>query len=237
MHARIQFTSSTSSRSPAQKSRWNACNAAASNPKYPPTHAHNWAVVISPRCAFWPGSLLNTICSDSPCASPKRASSASRPRRSRGDPKTAVQLYSENLKIVPHELRSFALLWSALVDAGQLEPAEKMVADLRRRRPDAVILTEIANMAVEKKMLVEALDLYMQAIQSNPRYKPVYVQSGILLANLNHLDRAIGLWQKALALDPSDRQVVRLIARARELQAGLNTNAADKPISNNGEKQ
>lgn len=156
---------------------------------------------------------------------------------SRGDPKTAVQLYSENLKIVPYELRSFALLWSALVDAGQLEPAEKMVADLRRRRPDAVILTEIANMAVEKKMLVEALDLYMQAIQSNPRYKPVYVQSGILLANLNHLDRAIGLWQKALALDPSDRQVVRLIARARELQAGLNTNAADKPISNNGEKQ
>ena len=37
---------------------------------------------------------------------------------SRGDPKTAVQLYSENLKIVPYELRSFALLWKPVRTRG-----------------------------------------------------------------------------------------------------------------------
>ena len=98
-----------------------------------------------------------------------------------------MDLYSENLKIAPYERRSFELLLTALIDAGQLQEAQAMIQDLGVHSHDAVMLTEVANLTAEKKMHILALDLYMQALRIDPGYKDVYVQAGVLLANLNKL--------------------------------------------------
>ena len=137
---------------------------------------------------------------------------------SQGDLKTAVDLYSENLKIAPYERRSFELLLTALIDAGQLQQAQAMTQDLGVHSRDAVMLTEVANLTAEKKMHILALDLYMQALRIDPGYKDVYVQAGVLLANLNKLDQAIEMWKQALIIDPTDAKVSGLIKKARGMK-------------------
>jgi tetratricopeptide (TPR) repeat protein len=145
---------------------------------------------------------------------------------SQGDLKTAVDLYSENLKIAPYERRSFELLLTARIDAGQLQEAQAMIQDLGAHSRDAVMITEVANLTAEKNMHVWALDLYMQALRIDPGYKDVYIQAGVLLANLNQLDRALQMWKQALIIDPTDAKVSGLIKKAREMKEIRGNDAA-----------
>jgi tetratricopeptide (TPR) repeat protein len=93
-----------------------------------------------------------------------------------------------------------------------------MIQDLGVHSRDAVMITEVANLTAERKMHVWALDLYMQALRIDPGYKDVYVQAGVLLANLDQLDRAIQMWEQAITIDPKDAQVSGLIKKAREMK-------------------
>jgi|CXWL01.1.fsa_nt_gi tetratricopeptide (TPR) repeat protein len=153
---------------------------------------------------------------------------------SQGDFKTAVELYAENLKIAPYERRSFELLVAAYLDADHLDEAQAMIHDLGVHSRDAVMLTEVGNLAAEKKKNVWALDLYMQALRIDPGYKGVYVQAGVLLANLNQLDRAIQMWEQAITIDPADAQVLGLIKKAREMKEiqGNDTASHNKNLVN-----
>lgn len=135
---------------------------------------------------------------------------------SQGDLKTAAKLYSENLTIAPYERRTFVLFLTALMDAGQWEQTEAMIQDLALNNTNAVLLTDVASLAAGKNKPLWALDLYMQALRIDPGYKEVYIQAGVLLANLNQLDRAIQMWQQALAMDPADATISELIKKARD---------------------
>lgn len=133
----------------------------------------------------------------------------------RQDYPAAFLLYGENLGIAPNEPRSLELYVTALADAGEHEKLEAMVLEILKRCQDAAVLTDIGNVAAQKRLYVIALDLYTQALRIEPKYAPVYVHAGVLLANLNHFDRAIGLWEQALAIDPADEQVAQLIRQAK----------------------
>ncbi len=139
----------------------------------------------------------------------------------RQDYPSAFALYRENLGIVPNEPRSLELYFAALADAGEHEKLEAMVLDILKSCQDAAVLTDIGNVAAQKKLYVIALDLYMQALRIDSKYAPVYVHAGVLLANLKEFDRAVGLWEQALTIDPADDQVAQLIKQAQAERQGL----------------
>jgi tetratricopeptide (TPR) repeat protein len=134
----------------------------------------------------------------------------------------AIMLYRKNLEIVPYDDRTIQLLFSTLTDAGKINEAEILIRDLISHASNADLLTKMAVLAAEKKQVLWALDLYMQALRINPEHKETYVQAGVLLANLRQLDRAIEMWQQALRLDANDLEVKALIKKAKANKEKVN---------------
>lgn len=155
----------------------------------------------------------------------------------RQDVPAALAMYRENLEIVPYETRTLQLYFTALADAGEHDLLQAMVEDLLKHCRDAAALTDVANVAAQKRLYVIALDIYMQVLRIDPKYAPVYVQAGVLLANLNDLSRAIGLWKQALAIDPSDAEVSRLIKQAEDVLKDKNKTSNQDQGSNQGEQR
>ncbi len=131
------------------------------------------------------------------------------------DVDTALRLYKENLLIFPYDKRTLHLLFTALMDAGNNQEAEGLIRDVIANSKNEILLTDMAVLATEKRQLLWAIDLYMQALRINPNYKETYVQAGVLLANLNFIDRAIQMWERALSLGPDDKEVLELIKKAK----------------------
>lgn len=153
------------------------------------------------------------------------------------DVPAALELYRANLKLFPCEARTLQLYFRALVDAGEFDMLQVFVGDLLRDCRDAAALTDVAKVAAQKKLYVIALDIYMQVLRVDPNYAPVYVHAGVLLANLNQLERAIGLWEQALELNPADAEASRLIIQAEEIHHSQNGSLIQGPNSNQGEER
>ena len=68
-----------------------------------------------------------------------------------------------------------------------------------------------------------AFALYDKALALDHQYKETYLELGKLYGNDNQFDKAIGVWQVGLKLDPHDKRFSHLIEEAKRLEATTKT--------------
>jgi tetratricopeptide (TPR) repeat protein len=88
----------------------------------------------------------------------------------------------------------------------------------------------LASLYLSTGRIEEAIAQYQAITRAAPHESSnAYNQLGVIYAQKNQLELAIGNWQKALEIDPNDRNALTNIGRAREMMGAGSTTPAGQP--------
>jgi tetratricopeptide (TPR) repeat protein len=136
------------------------------------------------------------------------------------DTERAKALYLENLNVAPNDGRSTFLLVELYLKKNDKTAADRLATGFIANSRDAAVLRDLGGILAQNRLFVTALDAYARSLRLDPNAKETYIELGKLMGNLDKFEEAIGLWNQALRLDPTDGQVPVLIREAMELEKG-----------------
>lgn len=131
---------------------------------------------------------------------------------------SAVRSFQRALAVAPRDERLRFWLIRALLANKELKKAGEHAIVLLDKGSDARVLTETGSIFASIRWLEISSMFYQKAAYLAPEDGFIYREWGKMYANMGQFDRAITLWQKALAKNPEDRDAVTLIEQAKQLK-------------------
>ncbi len=137
--------------------------------------------------------------------------------RQRNDNAQAIVFLEENLKIVPDEERSLAMLLEIYLTSGRREMVFELAEKFFNKSQDPGQLTSLGSCLAQKNFVKLAMMFYSKSLKIDAANKATLLEMGALYGNLEKFDKAINLWQTGLRLYPDETKFKDLIQQAQVL--------------------
>ena len=139
-------------------------------------------------------------------------------------PEEALAAFRECVELEPNNLNHQIELGVALYKLNRLDDSLAVLDKILAVEPNMILaLNNKARILLDRGQHKEALALYRQILNKDPKHIRTWIKAAQLMASLEKYDKADGCIQEALAVSPEDPELFRPI-----YDSLLNTNVTDK---------